>query len=80
MHGVGKTLCPSCAMEIVPDAAFCGHCGEDLSTVRPEQNKYQLVRDGQKFGIALRGRMVLPDMSLKEAQRTLAILNSDAAK
>jgi hypothetical protein len=66
-------------MEIKPEASACGHCGGDLRSVRPEQSKYQLVRDGQKFGIALRGRIVLPDMNLKDAQSTLKIFNSNDA-
>jgi hypothetical protein len=66
-------------MEIKPDASVCAHCGGDLSMIRPEQNKYQLVRDGGKFGIALRGRIVLPGMDLKDAQGTLVILNGKPA-
>jgi hypothetical protein len=76
----GEVLCPSCAMDIKPDAAVCTHCGGDLGAIRPEESKYQLARDGRKFGIALRGRMVLADMDLKDAQSTLVILNGEAAK
>ena len=80
MHVFGEPLCPSCAMEIKPEATTCKHCGGDLGAVRPEESKYQLVRDGLKFGIALRGRIVLRGMNLKEAQSTLGIFNSKAAE
>ena len=76
----GKPLCPSCAREIRSDDTVCAHCGGGLDAVRPEQDKYQLVHDGHKFGIALRGRIVLPGMNLREAQTTLAILNSEGEK
>ena len=76
----GRILCPSCAKEINPDATSCAHCGGDLSTVRPAQDRYQLVHDGQKFAIALRGRVILPGMELKDAQSTLALLNGEPAK
>jgi hypothetical protein len=33
------------------------------------------VRDGDKFGITLGGRIVLGKMDLKEAQSMLAIIN-----
>lgn len=80
MQVAGKPLCPSCAMEIKPDAAVCAHCGGDLSITRPEESKYQLVRDGRKFGIALRGRIVLPGLNLKDAQSTLVIFNGESVK
>jgi hypothetical protein len=80
MQLVGRVLCPSCAKEINPNDALCAHCGGDLSTVRPAQDRYQLVCDGQKFGIALRGRIVLRSMDLRDAQSTLAIFNGKPEK
>lgn len=75
MQGFGKTLCPSCAHETEPDFAVCAHCGRELKTVISQA--FKLVRDGQKFGIALREKIVLGQMELKEAQSTLVILNSE---
>jgi hypothetical protein len=67
-------LCPSCAMEFAPDADVCLRCGKELKSLRAG-TKYQLVHDGDKFGVVLRGRMVFGKMELKEAQSTLAIIN-----
>jgi predicted amidophosphoribosyltransferase len=67
-------LCPSCATEFTPDADVCVRCGRELKTLR-DANKYQLVCDGEKYDIALRGRTVIAKMELKEAKSTLAIIN-----
>jgi len=76
MQFLNKILCPFCAAEFVQDADTCVGCGRDLRFLK-DLNKYQLVRDGNQFGIALRGRMVLGKMELKEAQNTLALVNGE---
>ncbi len=74
-----QALCPTCAMEFSQDADTCVHCGRELVSLR-SHDKYHLVRDGAKFGIALRGRMVLGNMELKEAQSTLVLFNGEPSK
>ena len=72
-----EILCPSCINANKPEAEFCERCGRDLKSLRPVNIKYQLVRDVEEFGIALRGRVILHRMDLKRAQDTLAILNGE---
>jgi predicted amidophosphoribosyltransferase len=77
MRSPEDALCPSCATEMSQYADVCGRCGRELTSLRG-QNKYYLVRDRDKFGLALHGRMVLRNMDLKEAQSTLAILKGES--
>ncbi len=79
MQSIGGALCPSCATEISQYADVCARCGRELKSLQ-SQNKYQLVRDGDRFAIALRGRIVLGNMDLKEVQGTLKILNGESEK
>lgn len=73
----GKFLCPSCAMDAEPNAFVCRHCGGNLNALGFELNKYQLVPDGDLYGIALRGRTILHSMKLSDAQSTLALFNEE---
>jgi hypothetical protein len=77
MEASGEFLCPSCVNVNKPEAETCQHCGRDLKSLRPVNIKYQLVRDVEGFGIALRGRVILHRMDLKTAQGTLSILNGE---
>jgi hypothetical protein len=71
MQSVKPVLCPSCAVEFAKDACVCPQCGRNLeSTGNP--NRYQVVRDGNAFGIMLQDNMLLGKMGLQEAQETLA--------
>jgi len=84
METVDKKLCPFCAGEIPSDAILCKHCGGDLHRIRiaepkakPEsQNRYKIVADGCKFGIAFQGEVKVHGMTLKEAESTIWILNN----
>lgn len=49
------------------------------SRAQPQSGPYELVPDGQKFGIAFRGEIIirgLDSADLERAQRVIAILNS----
>ena len=84
MEGADKKLCPFCAGEIQSDAILCEHCRRDLRRMKiakpeaqPEsEDRYKIVLDGGKFGIAFRGKVIIHGMTLKEAENSLPILNS----
>ena len=71
MKIAGGRRCPSCANETPQKVIFCIHCGKDL-----DSDLYEIVLDGVKFGIALKGRIILQGMGFQEARETIKILNS----
>ncbi len=59
------------------------HCGSDLHGVKPacpkpehKSDHYELVPDGPKFGIALRGEIKVHGLDSQKARNLLSILNS----
>ena len=84
MEKIEKELCPFCAGEITSDAILCKHCRGDLRRIRivdpkakPEsKDRYKIVADGCKFGIAFQGEVKEHGMTLKEAESTISILNN----
>jgi hypothetical protein len=75
-----KRLCPLCGEDTPPNAFICEHCGLDLrsSTFFKAQtgaDLYEVVPDGEKFGLALKGVIKVHDLDLKEAEVTARIFN-----
>jgi len=79
MESADKKLCPFCAGEIQSDAILCEHCRRVLGRMRiakpDSEDRYKIVLDSGKFGIAFRGKVIIQGMTLKEAENTLSILN-----
>ncbi len=65
-----EKFCPSCAGALPAIATRCTHCGKDLRA-----ESYQIVSDGEKFAIALKGRTVIHDLELKSALEVASVLN-----
>jgi hypothetical protein len=82
MEKVEKKLCPFCAGEIPSDAILCKHCRGDLRRIRivepkaKSKDRYKIVADGCKFGIAFQGEVKVHGRTLKEAESTIWILNN----
>lgn len=72
MQLVAKT-CPSCGHSNSASASLCDYCGKQL---RPD--RYRIVNDGSKFGIALNGEIVFDNLMLAKAQNLVAVLNGEA--
>ena len=65
-----EKFCPSCGGALPAIATLCAHCGKDL-----RNDAYQIVHNGQKFGISHKGRIVIHDLELKSAMEVVALLN-----
>jgi len=85
MKRADATYCPFCTGEILEAEFLCKYCGRDLHAMRIAHSKakasskgggYEIVPDGFKFGIALRGTVILHGMEMEEAQNTAKILNT----
>jgi predicted amidophosphoribosyltransferase len=75
-----KRLCPLCGEEIPPASFICRHCGLDLHSSRLFKDKtsadfYEVVPDGEKFGLALEGEIKVHGLDLQEAEITAKIFN-----
>ena len=77
-----KIICPFCFKEVVAAATWCGDCGRDLPSskqysfeIPPKREFYEIVPDGEVFGIALRGQIKIHGLEIESAQSILAALN-----
>jgi hypothetical protein len=66
MQDTPKRLCPFCAGVVSAVALLCKRCGQDLHSMKlaqpqaqPKSNLYEFVPDGQKFGIAIQGEIIV---------------------
>ena len=50
--------------------ALCSKCGKELYP-----REYKIVSDGEHFGIAVNGKVILRKLSLAKAQDLVVILN-----
>ncbi len=66
-----EKFCPSCTGALPVIATFCAHCGKDL-----RKDGYQILSDGSRFGISLKGLIVIHDLELKSALEVASILNN----
>jgi len=81
MQDTGKMVCPICTKELLQPTFLCFHCGSDLHGMKPARRNpkaspYEIVPDGSKFGITLRGEIKIHGLELKNAQSLISILNS----
>ncbi len=83
MQNANRKPCPFCAAEIPRTFIVCNHCGRELHSLRlarskaqPKVELYEIVADGQEFGIALHGKIRLHGLELEKARQIVAILNS----
>jgi hypothetical protein len=77
-----KNICPFCLKEVVATATWCGDCGRDLPSpkqypfeVPPKVELYEIVPDGEMFGIALQGKTKIHGLEMENAQSILTALN-----
>jgi hypothetical protein len=76
-----RNICPFCSKKILAAAAWCGSCGRDLPFEnRPDKSSrqydlYEIVPDGETFGIALSGKIKIHGLELENAQTILTALN-----
>jgi hypothetical protein len=79
MQSSNQNICPFCLREVIAKAAWCGNCGRDLPTHHPEilfqNDSYEIVPEGEMFGIALRGKIKMSGLELESAQCILVALN-----
>jgi hypothetical protein len=66
----------------MPAATWCGSCGRDMTfdnqriyDSSPQSELYEIVPDGETFGIALRGKIKIHGLELENAQTILEALN-----
>jgi hypothetical protein len=74
-----QNICPFCHKEVLVTATWCGNCGRDLPTndleILPKNDFYEIVPDGEMFGIAPRGKIRMDGLELEDAQSILTALN-----
>jgi|WetSurMetagenome_2_1015567.scaffolds.fasta_scaffold111779_3 hypothetical protein len=77
-----QNICPFCLSEVATAATWCGNCRRDLLSkeqypfvIPPNVELYEIVPDGEMFGIALRGEIKIHGIEMESAQSILTALN-----
>jgi hypothetical protein len=73
-----QNICPFCLKEVLVKANRCRNCGRELPAnglgTASQNGLYEIVPDGEMFGIALRGKIKMSGLELESAQSILDAL------
>lgn len=67
-----RRRCPFCSETVPPAATWCEACGRN--TPWEQKKGYEIVPDGEKYGIALAGAMIVAGLELEAAKVILHAL------